>query len=215
MATRSRLSQNDLAVGGRLVSIVTPFGTHDEVLLALHGAHQASNAACAVAAAEAFSGSRLDDDAVTTAFAAVSVPGRLEVMSVRPLIVLDGAHNPAGAEVLAESLEEEFRVAGATRCVVGMLTGRDPVAVLEPLAALGTLTAYCCQAVSPRALDAVDVAAAALTLGFDAVVVPDVADAVDAAVADASEDDLIVITGSFYVVGAARGHLLGFPPHRG
>ena len=208
------IERNDLAVGGRLVSLTSPVGSHVDVHLALHGRHQGANALCALAAAEAFEDARLGDDVVRTAFADVRVPGRLEVLSTRPLVVVDCAHNPAGVDVLVDALCEEFPLGGMTRCVIGVLSNRDPAALLAPLARLGASTVYCCEADSPRALPAADVARAAASLGLGTRVVPDVRDALDAARADAADDDLIVVTGSFYVVGAARGQVLGYPPHR-
>ena len=71
------------------------------------------------------------------AFASVRVPGRLEVIGRRPLVVVDGAHNVAGMIVLARSLVEEFEVAGDMEAVVGMLTGRDPTSMLEALTTAG------------------------------------------------------------------------------
>ena len=209
------LARNDLAVGGRVVSITTPFGEHRDVLVSLHGAHQGANAMCALAATEAFLATRVDADVVAAAFGGVRIPGRLEVLSTRPLIVIDGAHNPAGTEVLADALAEEFRVAGSTSCVVGVLRGRDPATLLAPLARVGVERAYCCHADSPRALAATEVAAAAELLGMEAIAIDDPADAFDAARGHAEADDLIVVTGSFYVVGAVRSHVLGLPRHRG
>jgi len=209
------LVRNELAVGGRLVTITTPFGNHRDVGLSLHGAHQGDNASCALAAAEAFLGCRVDADVVAAAFAGVRIPGRLEVLGTRPLVVVDGAHNPAGTKVLADALAEEYVVAGTTSCVVGALRNRDATELLAPLARLGVARAYCCRADSPRALDAASVAAAASALGMAAVVVEDPGDAIEAAIRDATPDDLVVATGSFYVVGAARGRLLGLPGHRG
>ena len=89
---------NRVAVGGRLVDLRTPAAAYGEILVPLHGAHQGVNAACALAAAEAFFGAPLDEDVVGEAFAAVRVDGRLEVVGRRPLCVVDGAHNAAGME---------------------------------------------------------------------------------------------------------------------
>jgi dihydrofolate synthase / folylpolyglutamate synthase len=208
------LARNDLAVGGRLVTLATPLGAHDDVFLSLHGQHQGANALCAVAAAEAFGSVGLGDEVVAGALGAVQVPGRLEVVHERPTVVLDSAHNPAGAAVLADALEESFVVDGTRRVVVGMLTGRDPAAMLAPLAAIGIDVAYCCEPQSPRALAATAVADAARRFGLDAHVWQDPPRALDAALADATDDDLVVVTGSFYVVGAVRGHVLGLGPHR-
>ncbi len=209
------LTANRLAVGGRVVSISTPMGAHDDVALSLHGAHQGRNASCALAAVEALDGQRLGDDVVTAAFRSVRVPGRLEVISTRPLVVLDSAHNPAGTDALAEALVDSFPVNGAVRCVIGMLSNREPSELLTPLAHHGVSVAYCCKPTSPRALDASAISQAALRLGVATRVVPSVADAVDAALNDAELDDLVLVTGSFYVVSEARAHLLGLPPHRG
>jgi dihydrofolate synthase/folylpolyglutamate synthase len=209
------LASNEVAVGGRLVSVRTPLGVHDDVFVALRGAHQGANTLCAIAAAEAFGGVRLDDDVVTAVLSQASVPGRLEVLSVRPLVLVDGAHNPAGAVVLAASLEEDFLIEGRITCVLGMLSSRDPFAFLEPLARGGVTSVVCCEAPTPRALAPARIAQAAATLGMHATVVPNVAHAVEAALSTSEEDDAVVVTGSFYVVGDARGHLLGLPPHRG
>ena len=209
------LARNDLAVGGRLVTIATPLGAHEDVFVSLHGRHQGANALCAVAAAEAFGATGLGDDVVAAALGEIRVPGRLEVVHVHPTVVLDGAHNPAGAAVLADALEESFVVDGVRRVVIGMLSGRDPVALLAPLARVGVDVAYCCEPSTPRALAARSVADAARRVGMEAHVWQDPPAALDAALDDAGDDDLVVVTGSFYVVGAARGHVLGLGPHRG
>ncbi len=209
------LSRNELAVGGRLVTVATPLGAHDDVFVSLHGRHQGANALCAVAAAEAFGMAGLADDVVAEALGPIRVPGRLEVVHVQPIVVLDSAHNPAGAAVLADALEESFVVDGTRRVVIGMLSGRDPAALLSPLAAAGVDVAYCCEPSTPRALAAGTVADAARRLGMDAHVWEDPPRAFDAALSDAGDDDLVVVTGSFYVVGAVRGHVLGLGPHRG
>jgi len=84
-----------VAVGGHMVELRTPGGEIDEILLPLHGRHQADNAATALAATEAFFARPLDPDVVRAGFAAVEVPGRFEVVRRNPLVLLDGAHNPA------------------------------------------------------------------------------------------------------------------------
>jgi dihydrofolate synthase/folylpolyglutamate synthase len=209
------LARNDLAAGGRCVSVSTPLGAHDDVFLSLHGRHQGANALCAVAAAEAFAGSALGDEVVAAALGTMRIPGRLEVLRVHPMVLVDGAHNPAGAAVLGDALDESFTVTGARRLVVGMLSNRDPTSLLAPLVRAGVDMVYCCEPSTPRALDASVLADAATRLGTRARVVRDTGGALDAALDDAGVDDLVVVTGSFYVVGAVRGHLLGLGPHRG
>ena len=157
---------NRVAVGGRLVTLWTPGGRDEDVLVPLHGAHQGTNAACALAAAEAFFGRPLDPAVVAEGFGIVRVPGRLEVVGRRPLVVLDGAHNVAGMTALGLALAEEFAVEGNTVAVVGMLSGRDPSAMLAALAPAGVSTVVACQPDSPRALPASDLADAGRALGL-------------------------------------------------
>ncbi len=111
--------------------------------------------------------SPLDEDVVEEAFAGVRVPGRLEVIGRHPLVVVDGAHNVAGMIVLARSLVEEFAVEGEMRAVVGMLSGRDPTAMLEALLTAGIRSVVACAPDSPRALAAEVVAEAAAGLGME------------------------------------------------
>lgn len=199
-----------LAHGGRLVDLYTPGGHYDEVLLPLHGAHQAENAAAALAAAEAFLGRPLDRAVVDEAFAAVQSPGRLEVVGHAPLVLLDGAHNVVGAGALRAALAEEF--ADAPRIlVVGLLREKEPHEMLEALGAATAAHIVCCRPPSPRALDPEVVAAAARDLGVepDRVETVDlVAQAVARALAIATPEDQVVVTGSLYAVGAARAVLV-------
>jgi dihydrofolate synthase/folylpolyglutamate synthase len=198
--------ENLLAVGGRAVDLRTPNGTVEEVFLPLHGAHQGDNAACALAAVEAFFGHGLGVDVVRDAMLAVTMPGRFEVVGREPLVVLDGAHNAAGAAMAAQTLADDFEVAGSRILVVGLLAPRDPTAVLEALDAASADLVVACTPPSPRALPASEVATAAARLGVSAEVVPDVGRAVRRAVDRAGSDDAVLVTGSLYVVGAARTH---------
>jgi len=116
-----------------LIDFRTRGAEYREVYLPLHGAHQAENAAIALGAAEAFFGSPLAPEVVEHACASVTMPGRLEVVGRSPLIVLDGAHNVAGAQALAQALTEELGTDGETVVVIGMLQGRDPSAILHAL----------------------------------------------------------------------------------
>jgi dihydrofolate synthase/folylpolyglutamate synthase len=149
------LERNDLALGGRAISVRTPFEHYEEVLVSLHGIHQGINAATAIVGAEAFLGRSLGEEVVTSTLARVRMPGRMELISRRPMIVVDGAHNPAGVQALVATLDGAFHVEGARRCVIGMLTGRVADDMVEPLVALGftefhTRRAQCPRAKSPR-----------------------------------------------------------------
>ena len=195
---------NRVAVGGRLVDLRTPGGAYGEVLVPLHGPHQGVNAACALAAAEAFFGSPLTGDVVEEGFAAVAVPGRLEVVGRRPLCLVDGAHNVAGMEALADALAEEFAVDGERVAVVGMLRGRDPSAMLAPLARAGVHTVVACSPGSPRALPAETLAEAARALGLSVSVADSVGEAVALARSVVPDDGMLLVAGSLYVVADAR-----------
>lgn len=211
--------RNDLAVGGRTLDLRTPGGSYAAVWLDLHGPHQGRNFVYALAAAEAFFGAPLDDRLVREAAATVSSPGRMEVVSRSPgpLVVLDGAKNLEGAAAASAAVAEEFGPARSVVLVVGMLAGagKEPAAMLQALgvgrpAGAGSPTVrlvVACPAPSPRSVPAADLATAARSLGCEAIEAPGVSEALDAAVADASDRDLVLVTGSLYVVGAARSIL--------
>jgi dihydrofolate synthase/folylpolyglutamate synthase len=204
------VSARSVALGGQLLTIEGLGGTYDDVFLPLHGAHQASNAACALVAVESFLGGghrALDVEAVRAGFALADSPGRLEVVRRGPAIVLDGAHNPAGVAALVRALDEAFtfdRLVG----VVGVLGDKDVgamLALLEPVLNEVVVTTNH----SPRAMAPDDLARVAVEVfGRDRVVVePLLPDALDAAVAladEAGEGAGILVTGSLYTVGEAR-----------
>lgn len=202
---------NRIAHGGRLLDLRTPGGRYPEVYLPLHGAHQGDNAACALAGAEAFFASPLPEEVVVNGFGAVRSPGRLEVVARSPLVLLDGAHNPAGARAAASALDEEFRAARRL-VVIGVLAGRDPAELLSALQPSGIAMVVACQAPSPRALPSAVVAGAARQLGMTVEEVDVVADAVARARGLAGPEDLVLVTGSLSVVGAARRAVLGSEP---
>ena len=197
-------SSNRLAVGGRLIDLWTPLGRFSDVHLPLHGAHQADNAACAVAAAQAFLETTIEEDVVHDALAAVRVPGRLEVVRRHPLVVLDGAHNPAGAATAGWALREDFGAGRRVIVVMGCLRGRDPGELLSALGPERIATVVACRPPSPRAQEPASVVDAARALGLVAEESGTTAEAVQRALELADRDDLVLVTGSLYVVGAAR-----------
>ncbi len=201
---------NERAVGGRLLTLRTPAATFADVYLDVHGAHQGDNFACALAAAEAFFGAPVDPDLVAEAAATARSPGRLEVVGRRPLIILDGVKNPDGARAAATTLNDEFEGTASRLLVVGMLRGREPDELLASLDAERARVIITCLAPSPRAVPAEDLAAAARRVAphAEVVVAESVATAVAIAVDRAGEDDLVLVTGSLYVVGAARAALV-------
>jgi dihydrofolate synthase/folylpolyglutamate synthase len=200
-----------VAVGGQLVTLQGLTGVYDEIFLPLYGAHQAANAAAALAAVEAFFGGEreLDVEAVRAGFAQADSPGRLEVVRRDPTVVLDAAHNPAGARVLAEAVRDSFTFERLTG-VVAMLADKDVRGVLvalEPVLDRVVVTTNS----SARALPVDALSALARNVfGADRVVVArDLAAALDAAIDDAALDEGhgVLVTGSVVTVGEARHHL--------
>jgi dihydrofolate synthase/folylpolyglutamate synthase len=207
------------AVGGQVVSLQGLRATYDEVFLPLFGAHQAQNAAVALAAVEAFAGeSALDEDLVRAAFAEVTSPGRLEVIRRSPTILLDAAHNPHGAQALAAALEDSFTFSPLIG-VIGVMGDKDHEGVL---AALEPHLAHviCTQNSTDRALPAAKLAETAREVFDDhqVTVAPSLADAIDAAAAlaeageafgDGIGSGAVLVTGSVVTVGEARAMLRG------
>lgn len=202
------VESNSLALGGRFVDLRTPTTLYPEVLVPLHGRHQADNAAVALCAVETFFAAPLTAEVVDEGFGQVTMPGRFEVLGHLPLVVIDGAHNPAGADVCSSVFFEDFDPAGRRILVVGCLKGRNPLDMLSALRADEFDRVLCCTAPSPRGMPAAEVAAAARNLGCDDVVqLSTVEQACDRALAGSDGEDAILVTGSLYVAGAARTHL--------
>lgn len=200
--------ENQLALGGRLVDLRTPTTVYPEVFVPLHGRHQGDNAAVALAAVEAFFAAPVPGDIVAEGFAEVAMPGRFEVMGRQPLVVIDGAHNPPGADTCASVFFEDFDPEGRRILVVGCLQGRDPREMLGALRADEFDLVVTCTAPTPRGLPASVLTAAARDMGCDEVVeVATVEQAIDRARRGAAAEDAILVTGSLYIVGAARPYL--------
>jgi len=205
------------AVGGQQLTLRGLRGVYGGVYLPLFGAHQASNAACALAAVEAFAGvsgagEALDLDVVREAFANVASPGRLEILRRSPTVIIDAAHNPAGMAATVAAVEEAFTftrlvgvvAAAADKDVAGVL------AELEPLLSDIVVTRNS----SDRSVDPAALAALAADIfGEERVTVAErLDDAIDAAVALADEATVVgppggggvLITGSVITAGDAR-----------
>jgi dihydrofolate synthase/folylpolyglutamate synthase len=207
----------EMAVGGQLVTLQGLGGVYDEIFLPLHGAHQADNAARALAAVEAFFGAgterQLDVEAVREGFASVAVPGRLERMRSAPTVFIDAAHNPHGANALAATLEDEFTFRRLI-AVIGVMADKDAKGILEALEPV-TTDLVLTRNTSPRAMDVDELAGIARDIfGPDRIVVePRLDDAIETAVTLAEEvgdptEPLagggVVVTGSVVTAGEAR-----------
>ena len=209
------LANRAVAVGGQLISISGLNESYDDIFLPLHGKHQAANAATALVAVEAFFGdTALDHDAVRAGFAAVTSPGRCEVVHRDPTILLDAAHNPHGAKALAETIANEFtfdEVIGVV-AAFGDKDVRGILLELEPVMNEIIVTANS----SPRAMKLSDLEKVAIEIfGKDRVAAIETLEAaIDQAVKDAkrplSDDSVgILITGSVITVGESRAIING------
>jgi dihydrofolate synthase/folylpolyglutamate synthase len=120
-----------LAVGGQLISIAGVYGEYNDLFLPLHGAHQAANAATAIAAVEVFAGeSKLDEEVVREALVNSTSPGRCEIVMRSPTVIIDAAHNPHGALSLKRTLADEFDF-DAVIGVVAPMGDKDVEGILE------------------------------------------------------------------------------------
>ena len=143
----------ELAVGGQLLGIRGLLGSYDDLFLPLFGAHQAGNAACALAAVEAFAGASamggsqeasaeptapddqpapLDDELVRSAFRMMSSPGRLEVVRRSPVVIVDAAHNPAGMAATVAALTESFALTDLI-AILAVSEDKDVPGILDEL----------------------------------------------------------------------------------
>jgi dihydrofolate synthase/folylpolyglutamate synthase len=175
------------------------------VFVPLHGAHQAANAAVAVAAAEGFFGRELDPDAVREGFASVEVPGRCEVVRHHPLVVLDGAHNPDALHALALTVDDEFAVVGSRYLVVGALGGRDPERLVRAASAIRPDLVVCVPVGSGvRAGDPEELARAWRATGTAVETASSVDGGIDRVRSVALDEDLVVVAGSFRLLDDAR-----------
>jgi dihydrofolate synthase/folylpolyglutamate synthase len=197
------VTENRVAIGGRSLDLRTPTARYEDVFVSLHGAHQGDNASAALAAVEAFFDRPVDDDVVREAFGAVAVPGRFEVIGRSPLVIIDGAHNVDGARAAADTLDD-FSIAGDRIIVFGTNRPHEPLPMLEALDARRARLVIATAADFPRAVAPDQIVAAAESMGVAAIAVAGVGNAVARARKEAHEDDLVLITGSLYVVGEAR-----------
>jgi dihydrofolate synthase/folylpolyglutamate synthase len=201
-------------VGGQMVSLQGLAGRYDEVFLPLHGAHQAHNAVCALAAVEALrGGEQVDAEAVKQALGQADSPARLEVVRRSPTVLVDAAHNPHGAQAAAEAVQEAFAFSPLVG-VLGVMKDKDAeglLEVLEPVLA----TVVCSQNSTPRSMPAESLAELARgVFGPDRVrVAARLDDAIDLAVGLAEEGGVlgealgsggVLVTGSVITAGEAR-----------
>lgn len=166
----------------------------------LPGRYQASNVACAVGVVDALRrrGFRVPDEAIEQGVREAWLPGRMQVVRQEPLAVLDGAHNAEAAEALAESILQAFRYQRLL-LVFGMLKPHDPAGVMKHLLPLAHHIIFTCppskRAYLPEEL------AHGLPAHVSFILQADPLQAFNQAISQAGKDDLVLITGSFYLIG--------------
>jgi len=210
-----QVSNRSLAVGGQLISIKGVYGDYEELFLPLHGEHQASNAATALAAVEVFAGERkLDEELVRTAFAKASSPGRCEIVHRSPTVIIDAAHNPHGAKSLRKTIESEFDFDSIIG-IVAPMGDKDTDGILEEFEAIMT-TVIITKNSSHRAAPIDELAAQAREIfGGDRVLTKDsLESAIDAAITQArievemnEKSCAVLIAGSVISAGEARAFI--------
>ena len=190
------------AEDGKL-SITVGRHSYKDLSVLLKGEHQIRNAALAVGAVDQLIREHvpIPDSAIRAGLAKAILPGRFEVVGERPALVLDGAHNPAKTEALAQTLQKEYpdrRI----HFVIGASRGHDLDASLRNLIPIAS-SVIATQPQSERGIPADEVAEAVRKYYPEVTVVPSVTEAVSAALSLAGPDDVVCVTGSFYVVGEA------------
>lgn len=194
----------EVVPGGQRITVQGLAGDYRDLFLPLYGEFQAENLATAIMSVEAFLGGgnlAIADDVIRVAVADMSSPGRLQIVSNNPLTILDGAHNPGGAESLAKALATHF-AAPKTIGIVGVLGEKDAAATLAPLAKSFDHVIVAASS-SPRAVAAEELANVAATVfgAENLSVAESVADAYEIAQTMVFEGGAIVVTGSLSMVG--------------
>jgi len=174
----------------------------------LHGSHQILNAVTALGALEVLDelGYLVSNEAMITGLTKVEWPGRLEMVCSSPRVFLDGAHNPAGAHVLKESLQKEFKY-NRLILIIGIMKDKNYKSILQTLAPIADHLILT-QPNNPRAASPVLLQKSLERNGEKAEIVEGVQRAIDRGLSMASSEDLLCITGSLYTVGEARAYFL-------
>jgi len=211
------VTSRELAVGGQVLAVKGLGGDYGDLLLPLFGEYQASNAACALAAVEAFSGpgaqgGGLDTELVRDAFAAMRAPGRLEAVRRSPVVLVDSAHNPAGMAAAMAAVTEAFAF-GSLVAVLAVSADKDVAGILDEMEPVVSRLVVTCNS-SQRSMPAQELAEhAGSVFGPDRLhVASRLDDAIEVAVGLADEAAAgerpgsagVLVTGSVITAGEAR-----------
>lgn len=206
--TDFELIDDQPAVDGRLIGMRTPRGLYDDVFVRAHGSHQAENALLALTATEEFLDAAIPDDVIAEAFGELALPGRVEVVATEPTIVLDGAHNPEAAGALGDTISAAFAVSEPRVFVLGVLEPRDPADFIDNVGIGQGDYVVAAPVNSPRSIKPARIADAAEATGAAAETASNIDQAIDRAKVLAGIEGIVIVTGSLYAVGEARGLLV-------
>ena len=193
---------------GQMFSFKGISGEYDNIFTPLRGSYQIKNAATALAASQILSrsGFILPEKRIKEGLKSVNWPGRMEVLNNKPLIVIDGAHNPAAINKLAQGIKEHFRY-NKMILVMGIMEDKDCMEILKGIindaGKLILTRPEMDRAADPHSLKA----SVEKFFSLPVIVEAKIKEAVKLAVKAAGEDDIILITGSFYTISEAREHI--------
>ncbi|MHB8173009.1 MAG: bifunctional folylpolyglutamate synthase/dihydrofolate synthase [Nitrospirota bacterium] len=184
-----------------------PGGEMNGLTVPLGGEHQLRNAATALCALSVMSGMAVSEDALKKGFSEVRWEGRLETVSQRPLVVLDGAHNADSARTLSAAIRKYYADQYEKLfLVLGVLADKDFREMADCLLPLADKVIFT-QADYNRAVPAAELSEKIDNGGKEAAICPDVPSALEKALSEAGPDDMVLVTGSLYVVGEAKAWL--------
>lgn len=206
--------KNQQTSKGRLLDVQIKLSEELEfknLILPLHGAHQGTNATLALGAAQAFlektdSGSkRLTLEAIEKAFMGVKLPGRFEILSEKPLLIIDGGHNPAGAQAASLALDDYLSLAKVDKSqnstlIFGITQEKSIQEMLATLKAETFTNIICTNLPTPRTRDCEELDKVAKHLGLNSVAIQNPTEALEAGI----DSDLIFVCGSLYLAGAIK-----------
>ncbi|HJL91028.1 MAG: Mur ligase family protein [Acidimicrobiales bacterium] len=191
------------AVGGQVINVKGIFGQYEEIFLPLYGNRQAENAALSLATAEVFLEGPIPEEVVESAFGELVIPGRLEILSRRPVILVDGAHNKDSANHLAETINDVFPESRRI-LILGTLEPHSPEEIFTELKTISPELVIVCAAPSPRAINPNELEKVAMRLGLEVERAENPYEATLKALRIGDEEDLIVAAGSFYNISEVR-----------
>lgn len=187
---------------------VCMYGAFHKIKIGMLGKHQVQNAVAALSALLLLSKTdtiKLSDEAIREGFAKAKQIGRFEIMETNPYVILDGAHNPDGSKVLREAVEKYFP-GKKILMVTGILADKDIDEVFENFTAI-TNDFVVTEPNNPRKMHAKDLADQISAKGGRCIIKEKPAEAVAYAKSLYGEYDVILFTGSLYLIGEIRGHL--------